>query len=397
MKRSYRCGFLCLNIPFLSIFLILLSSLEAQAESKKSFVNKINNQLILNRAIALTIKPIAAKKKVSPQTVSTSAKNLLAQGNKATKVTGVELKQTNQGLEVVLKTVAGSQRLVPLILPEGKNLVIDILDATLAFAIRNGVTKANLAPGIRQVNLAKIDDSSIRLTITGEDRPPSAEVIPSRQNLILSVTPEKAIAQDKPDEEIEIIATGEGQAEDDYFVQVAGIFSGVFLSMALFTGFIYNFHDFTYPLIYRLTFSPVPPEEFVSTPIPGKSTITLTAALDAIKDEIPEGIFTQIDLPQNKTDVYRVRKKVPGDWYGNPTWGRSYAHVDQYSGKVLSAINITQASLGEKIANGMDILHFGLFGGIFGRILYFCVGLAPTILLITGFTMYRLRRRQPKF
>jgi uncharacterized iron-regulated membrane protein len=179
--------------------------------------------------------------------------------------------------------------------------------------------------------------------------------------------------------------------------QVAGIFSGVFLSMALFTGFIYNFPDFTYPLIYRLTFSPVPPEEFVSTPIPGKSIITLTTALDAIKGELPEGIFTQIDIPQNKTDVYRVRKKVPGDWYGNPTWGRSYAHVDQYSGKVLSAINITQASLGEKIANGMDILHFGLFGGIFGRILYFCVGLSPTILLITGFTMYRLRRRQPKF
>ncbi len=175
--------------------------------------------------------------------------------------------------------------------------------------------------------------------------------------------------------------------------QVAGIFSGVFLSMALFTGFIYNFPDFTYPLIYQLTFSPVPPEEFVSTPIPGKSTITLTAALDAIKREIPEGIFTQIDIPQTATDVYRVRKKVPGDWYGNPTWGRSYAHVDRYSGKVLSAINITQASLGEKIANGMDIFHFGLFGGIFGRILYFCVGLSPTILLVTGFTMYRLRRR----
>jgi uncharacterized iron-regulated membrane protein len=178
--------------------------------------------------------------------------------------------------------------------------------------------------------------------------------------------------------------------------QVAGIFSGVFLSMALFTGFIYNFPDFTYPFIYRLTFSPLPPAEFVSIPISGKSTISLTQALNAIEREIPEGIFTQIELPQTSTDVYRVRKKVPGDWYGNPTWGRSFAQVDQYSGKVLSAINITKASLGEKIANGMDIFHFGLFGGILGRILYFCVGLSPTILLMTGFTMYRLRRRHSK-
>lgn len=178
--------------------------------------------------------------------------------------------------------------------------------------------------------------------------------------------------------------------------QVGGIFSGIFLAMALFTGFIYNFPDFTYPVIYKLTFSPAPPEEFVSTPIAGKSSITLTQALDAINREIPEGIFTQIDLPLRETDVYRVRKKVPGDWYGNPKYGRSFAYVDQYSGKVLSAINMTQASLGEKIANGIDIFHFGLFGGIFGRILYFCVGLSPTILLITGFTMYRLRRRRPQ-
>ncbi|NJL53651.1 MAG: AMIN domain-containing protein [Hydrococcus sp. SU_1_0] len=55
----------------------------------------------------------------------------------------MDLKQTAQGLEVIFKTVAGSERLVPLILPEGNNLVIDILDATLGFSIRNGVTQTN--------------------------------------------------------------------------------------------------------------------------------------------------------------------------------------------------------------------------------------------------------------
>jgi hypothetical protein len=95
---------------------------------------------------------------------------------------------------------------------------------------------------------------------------------------------------------------------------------------------------------------------------------------------MPQGIATQIDIPQKPTDVYKVRKKVPGDWYGNPTWGRSFVNIDRYSGKVLSAIDVTKASLGEKIAQGMDIFHFGLFGGIAGRILYFCVGLSPTCL-----------------
>ncbi|PSB11082.1 hypothetical protein C7B62_07040 [Pleurocapsa sp. CCALA 161] len=150
--------------------------------------------------------------------VSTLAKNLLAQQNKVTRVTGVELKQTNSGLEVILKTAAGGQRLVPLILPEGNKLEIDILDATLGFSIRNGVTKTNPVEGIKSVALTKVDESSIRLTITGSSKAPSAEIIPSRQNLVLSVTPEGNTAQTKPDEEIEIIATGEATAEDSYNV-----------------------------------------------------------------------------------------------------------------------------------------------------------------------------------
>jgi iron complex outermembrane recepter protein len=137
-----------------------------------------------------------------------------------TRVTGVEVKQTAKGLELILKTAAGSEKLVPLSLSEGNDLVIDILDATLAFSIRNGVTEINPAPGIRSVALTKVDDSSIRLTITGEKQAPSAEVVPGRDNLVLSVTPEGTTAEQEPDEEIEVIATGQAE-DDDYNVDEA--------------------------------------------------------------------------------------------------------------------------------------------------------------------------------
>jgi iron complex outermembrane recepter protein len=151
-----------------------------------------------------------------------TAADLLAQGN-LTRVTGVEVNQINKGLEVILKTAAGGTKLVPLILPSGKNLVIDLLDATLAFGIRNGVTKTNPVAGIKTVKLAKVDDSSIRLTITGAKQAPRAEVIPSRQNLVLSINPQgSTAAQTQPDEEIEVIATGEA-AEEEYFVPDADI------------------------------------------------------------------------------------------------------------------------------------------------------------------------------
>jgi iron complex outermembrane recepter protein len=133
-----------------------------------------------------------------------------------TRVTGVEVKQTPAGLQVILKTPPGQPKLVPLILPEGNNLVIDLLDATLAFSIRNGVTQTTPAPGIKEVRVSKIDATSIRVTIAGEKQAPSAEVVPSRQDLVLSVTP-KATTQTEADEEIEIVVTGERE-EDNYAV-----------------------------------------------------------------------------------------------------------------------------------------------------------------------------------
>ncbi len=149
-----------------------------------------------------------------------TAADLVAQG--VTRVTGVQFNQTESGLELVLETVAGSERLVPLILPQGNDLVIDILDATLAFSITRGIEELDPAPGISRVTVNKGDDSSIRVTITGTNQTPSAEVVPGRDDLILSVTSQDTTAQEEPDEEIEVIATGEAENEDDYYVPNAG-------------------------------------------------------------------------------------------------------------------------------------------------------------------------------
>ena len=145
--------------------------------------------------------------------VSISAKDLVTQSN-LTSITVVKVDRTDKGLEVVLTTKG--KRLVPLIFPEGNNLVIDILDATLAPAIQNGFTEINPAPGIKQVQLTKVDESSVRLTIAGETQTPSAEVIPSGPNsVVLNIVPTRT-AQTEIDEEIEIIVTDE--TEDNYYV-----------------------------------------------------------------------------------------------------------------------------------------------------------------------------------
>lgn len=139
-----------------------------------------------------------------------TAADLLAQNN-LTQVTELEVNPTAAGLELILKTTADGARLVPLVLPEGNDLVIDILDTVLASSISNGVTKTNPAPGITVISLAQINESSIRLTITGENQAPSAEVVPSEQNLVLSISPEATAAQQNDSTQtIDVIVTEVG-------------------------------------------------------------------------------------------------------------------------------------------------------------------------------------------
>ena len=143
----------------------------------------------------------------SYQQVLTSAlklvQNTTQQG--VVEVTGVQLNQSDDGLEVILETPTGQQP-VPLILPEGNNLIIDLLDATLALPIGNEFRETNPAPGIDEVAVTQIDSNSIRITISGAENVPSAEIIPSQRNLVLEVTPE-ATAQTEPVDEIEVIST----------------------------------------------------------------------------------------------------------------------------------------------------------------------------------------------
>ncbi|MEM9273328.1 MAG: TonB-dependent siderophore receptor [Cyanobacteria bacterium P01_F01_bin.143] len=148
-----------------------------------------------------------------------TAGNLLAQG--VTRVTDVEVIQTEAGLELVLKTVAGSEQLIPVISPVGNDLVIDILDATLDFSIRRGIEELNPAPEISRITVGKVDETSIRVVITGENDAPRAEVVPGRDNLVLNVTSKGTVAESESIEEIEVIATRE--IEDGYVVDNATI------------------------------------------------------------------------------------------------------------------------------------------------------------------------------
>jgi uncharacterized iron-regulated membrane protein len=170
--------------------------------------------------------------------------------------------------------------------------------------------------------------------------------------------------------------------------KVTGIISAVFLSVIAFTGFCWNFSDFTYPAIYAATFTPqpvAPSSKFV----PGKSPLELSEILQTADTALPGAVTTQIFLPQKQDAVFRIRKKFPQEL---EDYGRSFVYLDQYNGKVLQVQNGLSLPLGDRVLNSFVPLHYGTFGGLSTRILYVFIGLAPSILLLTGLVMWRYRQ-----
>ncbi len=171
--------------------------------------------------------------------------------------------------------------------------------------------------------------------------------------------------------------------------KLAGIIAAAFFVVIAFTGFCWNFHDFTTPLIYTATFTTPPPEPPVSKLIAGRNPLKLSPILKQVDATLPGTKTTVIYLPESPKDIFVAYKKFPQD----STDYNNAVYLDQYSGEVLQVEDGRKQKLGDRILNSFTPIHYGTFGGLPTRIFYVFVGLAPLVLFITGFVMWRYRYR----
>ncbi|HLO49243.1 MAG TPA: TonB-dependent receptor plug domain-containing protein, partial [Kamptonema sp.] len=107
-------------------------------------------------------------------------------------VTGVQLNSTPAGLEIILETAAG-QVLRANTRTSGKILIAEIANAQLALPEGGEFRAENPFEGINLVTVTNVDANSIRISITGKERLPIADVIRSVSGLTLSVTADEEI------------------------------------------------------------------------------------------------------------------------------------------------------------------------------------------------------------
>lgn len=121
-------------------------------------------------------------------------------------ITGVRVKATETGLQVLLDTDNGALA-EPVTRVEGNTLIAELANATLA----EPFSQANPAAGIEQVSVTALVGDRVQIEIVGTDAPPVAEVSTVETGLVLAVTPGSAEVAE--DDEVEITVTAEQQEE----------------------------------------------------------------------------------------------------------------------------------------------------------------------------------------
>ncbi|MBD2166642.1 PepSY domain-containing protein [Calothrix membranacea FACHB-236] len=174
--------------------------------------------------------------------------------------------------------------------------------------------------------------------------------------------------------------------------KVAGIFTAIFLAFTAFTGFCWNFSNWSYPIIYAVTFTPQLPE-VTSKPIANQAPLKLSQLLQISQTIFPNAATFSVSIPSKPEDAVFIRKRQNHELI---VYGESGVYLDQYSGQVLRVINSVKLPIANSILAAFEYLHYGIFWGLTSRIIYVFVGLAPTILFVTSLIMYRYRYRKSK-
>jgi uncharacterized iron-regulated membrane protein len=168
--------------------------------------------------------------------------------------------------------------------------------------------------------------------------------------------------------------------------QVIGIYAGMFLWIAAFTGMLIGF-DSGEKAIYALTHSTRPTFERSpqSTPAPGAAPISVDRAIAVAQQAVPDAAVDLLLLPLNPKGVYQVILRVPEETSGS---AHSSVVIDQFSGRPLAVHNFLTDSQGYRWIRFNRSIHTGDIGGLAGHIVMSLSSLLLVAMVATGVVIW---------
>jgi type IV pilus assembly protein PilQ len=115
-----------------------------------------------------------------------------------TKVTGVQVSQANNGVNIVLATEKGDRPQV-FGINSGNTYQATITNTQLRLRQGNSFRQDNPAPGISSVEITQVEANSIRVVVAGTNGIPNGQFVPGQgQSIVLSVAGQGGTAQSAP-------------------------------------------------------------------------------------------------------------------------------------------------------------------------------------------------------
>lgn len=131
------------------------------------------------------------------------------------------------------------------------------------------------------------------------------------------------------------------------------------------------------------------------TPPPDTRPLPLDPLIRHAEAALPGAVPSRIVLPRKPDAPLTIRLKYSEELHPN---GLSAVSLDAYRGAVLKVDDIRRDSAADHLVNLRYPLHIERYGGLWSRLLYVVVCLAPAMLYVTGAVMawnrWRSRRRR---
>lgn len=182
--------------------------------------------------------------------------------------------------------------------------------------------------------------------------------------------------------------------------RVFGISWVPFLLLISITGALFPFGKDIFQAFTLKTSTSPSATLLVAQPLPS-GYVPIDDMIQAVKAEIPDATVTQIRMPKKvesgkKEGVIEFRLSHQYD-PSNASTGNARAWVEPYTGKVLAVTDATtDSSFASIYQTWLFPLHTGRIGGLVTQIVYAIGGLVPTLLMVTGLVMMRVKATNKK-
>ncbi|MDZ7828268.1 MAG: PepSY-associated TM helix domain-containing protein [Halofilum sp. (in: g-proteobacteria)] len=173
--------------------------------------------------------------------------------------------------------------------------------------------------------------------------------------------------------------------------RTTAIYSLPVIGIIVVTGIFLAWTAWLAPVVDRVAPLTDPAAEVAVERADARERIGPSRAIATAREVLPHAQWSGIGLPATDSNAYRVAFAEPA--HPRASTGRSYVWVHPWSGDVLAVRRWSELSAGDKFLDWQIPLHNGEAFGLTGRIVVFVAGFVPLILFITGFRIWRLKRR----